>query len=106
MPNFPILANIAATIIAALLTGAFGFFTARLTAKVQQHATSKQTEGSENERAWKRAEKSDGDADKWREAWSREFELRVKLEAQILIVTDKNDELEDELKEFRQPRIA
>ncbi len=98
MPSFAPFANLAATLIAALLTGAFGFFTARLTANVQRHATSQNAQGGENERAWKRAEKSDTDADKWREAWSHEFELRVKRDAEIVVLSGRIAALEEEVK--------
>lgn len=93
MPQLAPFANIAATLIASLLTGAFGFFTARLTARVQQQAN----RGNENDRAWKRADKGDADADHWRSEWSHEFEKRVKLEAEIVVLKATVERLENEL---------
>ena len=87
-------ANVAATIIAALLTGLFGFYTARLTARVQQNAADQNAHKDENERAWHRAEKSDGDADKWRADWAREFELRCALQAEIVVLKGRIEALE------------
>lgn len=88
------LANIGATLIAALLTGLVAFFTARLTARVQQSAAEQNAHKDENERAWTRADKSDGDAEKWRTFWAQEFERRCKLEAEIVVLKGHLEALE------------
>lgn len=79
-------ANILSTLVAAVLTGFFGFFTARLTARVQEQAQSNQVNSGESERAWKRADTEHTDAEKWREKWAAEFEKRVLLEAEVKVL--------------------
>ena len=88
------LANVVATIIAALLTALFGFYTARLTARVQERATDHTAHNDENERAWHRAEKGDADADRWRAEWAKEFELRCRSEARIVLLEGRISALE------------
>jgi hypothetical protein len=89
-------ANVLATVVAAFLTGCFGYFTARLTMRVQAQAQATQAHSGESERAWKRAEKGDADADKWRVAWAAELEKRVRLEAENTLLKGRVEALQKE----------